>query len=355
MVRTLLLLLSLTLAASAAAQSRPSPRCRDDRGVNRCAPDQQARIRALFGVQSIEAHRDAGDQVRRAFYVDGHGQDMVAIAFVRAPGHDPEVSVYFPQVPGEPPLPPLRAPVPQAVWEDVLRRSILFDRELIPLPAPNPSSGEIVLCIHPWLYTVEVSDPADYDGPAARLRRRTEDACANGLAAPYAEELERAALALFPQCALLDGVRRRGEARVLQACGILSGDRIAAAEARNAIEPLLDARQVEDAVSIAGLFAFESVVEWDGERQARVGPEAMARWWMAKAVGAGAAEFYIDSIEGLTANRVRVRGGLARWVEVPGGSESALEAARAELILTQSNGHFSIASATIGPFERVHR
>lgn len=356
--RHLILLLGLFLANGAAGQTPHHPDCRDDHGVDRCAPDQQARVRALFGVQPVEAHRDAGDQVRRAFYVNGYGHDLVAIVFIRTPGHDPQVRVYFPRVPNETPLEPLTAPVPQPVWDDIIRRSAHFDRQLVALPEqpePTGSGDAITLCIHSWVYTVEASDPAGYDEPERRLRRRTEDGCDNGLTEAYAVELERAALALFPQCDILDRRQHRGEAGVLQACGMFSGDRIAAAEARNAINPLLYARRAEDADSITGLFEFESVVDWAGERQVRILPEAMARWWMAKAGGAGSADFYLDSIEGLAADRVRVRGGFARWVTVQGQRDPVLEAATAELILTGSNGYFSIASATIGRFERVRR
>lgn len=68
------------------AQPRPDPNCRDDRGTDRCAETEQRRMRELYGVRSIEEHQAAGDQVRRIFYVDGYGRDLILIAFVRTSG-----------------------------------------------------------------------------------------------------------------------------------------------------------------------------------------------------------------------------------------------------------------------------
>jgi len=353
--RLILVLLGLFLSTAGAAQAPSHPDCGDDTGTDRCAPAQQARVRALFGVQPIEAHRDAGDQVRRAFYVDGYGHDVVAITFIRAPGHEPEVRVHFPRPVAVPLLAALTAPVPQMVWDDIIRRSAFIDRRLDQFPEPTPQSDVITLCIHSWIYTIEATDPAGQAGSAPALRRRTEDGCANGLTEAYANEIDRAALALLPQCAALDPSQHRNEASALLACGILGGDRMAAAGARNAIGPLLHARRAEDADSIAGLFDFETVMDWNGERRTRLDPQVAARWWIAKALEPESSGFFLDNIDGLTAVRVRVRGRFARWVEAPGQPDRVLEAARAELILTASNGSFRIASATIGRFERVRR
>ena len=80
------LLFAITAAAPVAAQRPVDRNCSDDRGVDRCSEEQQRRTRQLFSVRSIEEHGAAGDQVRRVFYVDGYGRDVVLIALVRAPG-----------------------------------------------------------------------------------------------------------------------------------------------------------------------------------------------------------------------------------------------------------------------------
>lgn len=346
--------LLLFLAAPAAAQDRPDPECGDDRGVDRCAPAQQAAVRTLFGVQPIEAHRDAGDQVRRAFYVDGYGRDVVAIAFVRAPGRDPEVRVYFKRAAGMSDLSPLVAPVPPESWDHLIERSSHFDRRLVPLPPPPADSGEIVVCLHSWVYTVEAADPARSETEPATVRRRTEDACADGLTKVFAQELYRAALPLLPHCALLDPRHYRTPANQLAACGALGGDRQAAARVRNRAEALFRIDGTNDLATIAPLFDYRSSIDWNGARSARGDVDSAARFFLARAVEAGRNSFYLDSIEGLSAGRVRLRGGFVRFVPVPGQGEATAEAARAEMIWeAEYEDHFQIRSVTVGPYERL--
>ena len=173
------LLFSLLVAAPASPQGTPERDCRDDRGVDRCDEAQQRRVRELFGVRSIEEHRAAGDQVRRAFYVDGYGRDVVAIAFIRSPGRDPEVWVHYPRRDGEPTPEPLRAPVPRPVWNDVIERGEHFDRDVLSRPAPaaeprvaRPAGDAaedpetIPLCLHSWVFTIEAVDREGLAGTA---------------------------------------------------------------------------------------------------------------------------------------------------------------------------------------------
>jgi len=62
---TLVAFLLAVAPSPSAAQAQIERRCRDDSGAERCAEAQQQRMRELYGVRSIEEHRDAGDQVRR--------------------------------------------------------------------------------------------------------------------------------------------------------------------------------------------------------------------------------------------------------------------------------------------------
>ncbi|HEX8215926.1 MAG TPA: hypothetical protein VF577_00555, partial [Allosphingosinicella sp.] len=93
-------LLFVSFAAAAPAQQAVDPNCSDDRGLNRCSDEQQRQMRQLYAVPTIEEHAAAGEEVRRVFYVDGYGRDLILIAFVRSPGKDPEVRVHYPQRPG---------------------------------------------------------------------------------------------------------------------------------------------------------------------------------------------------------------------------------------------------------------
>ncbi|HEV2746991.1 MAG TPA: hypothetical protein VGW34_06795 [Allosphingosinicella sp.] len=336
-------------AAPPTGRHPPVGDCHDDDMVDRCNAEQQRRVRELFGVKPIEAHRDAGDQVRRAFYVDGYGNDVVAIAFVRPKGDDPELWVHFPRERDGKRKAPLQASVPQAVWDGVIKRSDHFDRQLAPLPSAA-SSDEVIMCMHSWVYTVEATDPSDPGSDSATVRRRTEDACDDGLTEAYAAELPRAAVPLLPPCARLDPSQHRNEASLLSACRLLSGDRLAAAAVLNRVRPFQHIRTAADAVHLEGLFHYQATVDWNGERNA--GDGSAAKFWTDKVVTSEGADFYYEAIDGKSPNQVRLSGWLIRWVDVPEGKDSVYERARVEQVWTDEQGDFAIRSVTVGPFKR---
>jgi hypothetical protein len=349
-----LLMCGLSGAAAAPKQGRhpPSEDCRDDDGVDRCDPEQHRRVLARYGLQPIETHLAAGDMVRRAFFVDGYGNDLVAISFVRAKGRDPVLWVHVPSG-KEQGRPPMQASVPGPVWDDLVRRSAHFDRTLgpAPKPKPNPDSEweEIVLCSHSWVYTVEATELADrLDVRLARVRRKTDDACEEGLAQAFALELARAAVPLLPACALLDPRQHRNLASLLSACTLLSGDRLAAAEVMNRLDLLDDVGHGPNAALAAKVFSIEAEVDWQGSRSA--GPGEAAKIWVDKLAGGGAHLFY-EAIEGLSADRVRFVGALSRHVEVSNG-QSVYQRARVEQIWRREGGDFSIERALVGPWEQ---
>lgn len=283
--------------------------CRDDRGVDRCAAEQQARTRELYGVKSIEEHAKAGDQVRRVFYVDGYGRDLLAISFLRASGEEPTVFVHFPRRAEEPVRPPLRAAVPHAVWTDVLRLSELFDRRLAPKAKEVPE-----ICLHSWVYTVEANDPKRANLSPASLRRATEDACADGLVEAFAREAEKAALPLFPHCDRLDPKLHRNPATQLFNCRILAGDRMAAAEVLNSAEKIRRARTSEDRDDLGGLFAHRTIIDWQGERIVADSFRAPAIW-TSRLEQSGNVALYVHGVTGLAADRAKLTGRLFRRVE----------------------------------------
>lgn len=343
-------ILALGSAQLAAAKERPDRNCTDDRGVDPCSAEQQRRVRDLFGVRSIEEHAQAGDQVRRAFYVDGYGRDVVAISFVRAPGRDPMLWVHFPNRDDEPRSEPLTAPVPDDVWRSVIERSAHFDRELVPLPGEarpkrKDAYQDIVMCIHSWVFTVEATDPPKGNGQQPTVRRRVEDACQNGLAEAYAGELRRAAVPLLPHCAQLDREQNRNEASLLSACRLLEGDRLAAAEVFNRVELLNDVEGPDDASSIRHLFESDAVVDWAGQRNE--GSGSAARFWATK-IGEGEWRtlLYYDAIRGEGADRVRLTGLLNRPT-----AGSNFQIAKVEQIWTREGGNFVIERISVAPFE----
>jgi hypothetical protein len=351
------------MAASGSAAARPGdradPGCRDGSPRDRCSPEERRRVRELFGMRSIEEHLTAGDQVRRVFYVDGNGRDLVAIAFVRSPGRDPLVSIHFPRIGGTPAREPFTAPVPRDVWENLLFRSQMFDRTVGPRPEPSdPSGGRIItVCSHSWIYTAESSDPTDpADLRPGSTTTRTEDACAHGLVQFFAIEVQRAALPLLPACAILDPRQHHDEASTIADCAMLHGDRLAAAEVMNRVYALRHARDLADLNKIEGLFDFRGKVDWNGERN---GTEfgAQPRFWLTKmGEGGGRTNFYFDRIEGETAYRVRLSGSLVRTIEQGGESEPIRQRARVEQIWIYGPARvFQIESVSVGPFEPEQR
>ena len=339
-----LLLVQAPEAKPTVQRHPPQGDCRDDRGVDRCSAEQQRRVRDLFGVQPIEAHRDAGDQVRRAFYVDGYGTDVVAIAFVRPKGGEPSLWVHFPKGDEGKRHEPLSAPVPQDVWDGVIQRSSHFDRQLLPLRDEVAESGEMTLCMHSWVFTVEATDPAEGEYRPATLRRKTEDACDDGLVEAYAQELYRAAVPLLAPCARLDRSLHRNEATLLSACRLLRGDRLAAAEVMNLLDRL-DIEGPEDSARLNGLFAYDARIDWAGEPLGTSGDAAKA--WAKKVSEGGSTRLYWDHVEGETSDRVRFVGLLSRSVE----GEAIYRNARVELIWTRDGRSFQIERGTVGPFE----
>jgi hypothetical protein len=335
----------------ASAEPRVDRNCSDDRGKDRCSAEQQKRVRELFGVKSIEEHSAAGDQVRRAFYVDGYGRDVVAIAFVRSPGREPMLRVHFP-LEDKVRVDPLTAPVPEDIWREVIERSAHFDKRLHPLPEPEPE-GTISLCIHSWVFTIEAADPARTREGKPTIRRRTEDACEDGLGEAYATGLYRAAVPLFPHCARLDRAQHRNEASLLSACRLLTGDRLAAAEVMNRVDAFLDVEGAADAPAIRDLFEYDSIVDWNGVRNE--GSSSAAAFW-AQRIGEGEGEgegrtiLYYDTIRGENADRVILTGLLSR-----SGAGDTYLTARVEQIWKREGGQFVIERISVGPFETPAR
>ena len=344
--------LLLLLAVAAAAQTpRPDDRaCRDDRGTDRCADAEQRRMRDLYGVPSIEEHRRAGDQVRRVFYVDGYGRDLVLLAFVRSPGRDPSLRVHYPRPEeGERPA-PLQAPVPQALWDEVISRSAYFDRRFA-RQEPGEGAAGINICIHGWVYMVEAIDrPAPRS--AAVVRRKVESACEDGPGALFAREVERLALTLLPPCNALDPDQHRNAAAMIAACHILHGDRLAAAEALNRAGAFRFIDGAADAPRLAGLFAHETRIDWNGDVYRGHGMEAGAFWAAHLSRDSGRANLFFERVEGLASDRVRVTGFLSRSADTPPDSPSRYETAPVEQVWVRDhNGDLQVEAATVGPWE----
>jgi hypothetical protein len=332
--------------AAGSAVAQVDPNCRDDPSGGPCVEARVRRIREPYGVPSIEEHRAAGDQVRRIFYVGSTGYNRLFIAFVRPRGGDPIVSVHFPRRAGGQAEPPLQTALPWAVWQDVLFRSAYFDRDLAALPSRGGSRS---ICLDGGTYLVEATDPPLSREEPPTLRRAIGHDCEDGLAKQYAAEVERAALPLFPHCARLDPRQYPSPILQLEACRSLRGDRMAAAEVLNDAEAFRAISGSWDAARLARIFSERSRIDWNGERNEGGGAAA---FWAAHATPAiSVTNISYESIEGESADRVRLTGTLSRFVETRRAGVTAIETARVEQIWVRYLGAFRVESATVGPWE----
>ena len=339
----------LSLAGMLGAQQASSD-CKDDRGTDRCAATVQLRMRAMYDVPSIEEHARRGDEVRRVFYVDGYGQDLIAISFVRAPGRDPAAFVHFPRLTGERTTSPIQAAVPHDVWFDVLGRSELLHRDLMPSVA---NKQEVNICLHAWLYLAEANEPARADGSRASVRRKVGDACQDGPVPAFAAELQQMALPLFPHCDRLEPANHRNPAAQLGACRLLSGDRMAAAEVMNRADVLRGFRSPSDREQIAGLFGHSVSIDWAGEKR-KLGMMAAKDFWADKLLAVGGANFYFEKAEGRSAEKVRLTGAFSRSEDPPGGEGRSVYY-RAPVEMTWQFGpsqQWEIVAVTVGTWKQ---
>jgi hypothetical protein len=221
-------MLAVALFAIVTLQQAPAVDrdCVNDQ-LDRCGSGQQDRVRAALAMAAIEAESAAGAEVYRAFFIDGYGRDMPGIAFERRHGAPPEVVVYG--------LEGVRmsAEVSTAIWLDVQNRARFATRELTPPPGEGDEPFNI--CLHPWVYTVEITNAAERGVPNPEIKRRTEDSCQGGLTARFANDLAALAIKKFPACDALDADEHRNDIARLEVCGRFRGDRLAAAELMNQI------------------------------------------------------------------------------------------------------------------------
>jgi hypothetical protein len=322
--------------------SQADEACRGDKSAPRCIEARQRQSRDAFGLAPIETHQAADEQVRRVFYVDGYGRDVLAIAFVRAAGRDPMVTVYYPMRDAARPG-PLSALVSSALWTEIVAASRNFDRGYAP-DASHPAP----ICMHSWTYMIDAAEPRQGYLPAS-VRQRTETSCEDGPGSAFAREAAEAAIGLFPHCAALDRTRYGHAAAMLAACPILHGDRMAAAQALNRAEAFRRTGSAAEAGLVYGHFAYDAVLDWAGTRNA--GPGSAVDLWVSKVVAEGRPTVFFHAATGESQSRVRITGILARAVEVPGSEAGREDRASFEQIwVRDATGEFRVATMNVGPW-----
>ena len=331
------MLISLIAAASISAAKPMTDPCRDDRGGNRCAAAEQQRMRALYRVEPITAF--ASGTSRRLFFVDGYGNDTIAIHFQRPPGQDPIVTVNFPKVPGEAPIAPLKATLTADQWTNMIDASQYFDRSFAP-PKRNSANNDedVVICIHSWVYWGEATDP----GKTARSV--TQDSCNDAPIKQFAWTAVKLARSVFPHCAMLDPQFSRNDATLLRACEGLTGDRIAAAEVFNRGEAFRRIGSSDPDGGIDRFSAWELVINYQGRETKGRDAEKL---WRSLFVAKDHPNFYYDWIKGIDAETVIVSGGLY----LTGAVEGKDQIAPVELRWEKEADRFDLTSITIGPYQ----
>lgn len=305
--------LATVLAAAVSTQDENAARnCRDDNGVDRCLADVQAEVRLRLGVASIEQEAAAGVEVYRAFFVDGYGNDMPSVSFERRPGEDPKVVVYG--------LDNRRmsAAVSAAVWREVQAESLFADRVLQADVGALAAEGQTrppALCLHSWVQTVEMANTWPERWSVVPVRRRTEDACGGGLTTRFAFHLAELAVKAVPPCDALDERQQRNRITQLASCLNLKGDRLAAAELRNArlsFGPRPGAAQDDAYAWQAALGTNGSPrLVWAGEEirtERGSGDKNVAQFLIAKHAELPRLAFRQESFEGIDARRAQAEG-----------------------------------------------
>ena len=331
-------MLVTVLAAMALAPPQVGRGCRDDRGQDRCAPAKQAKVRELFRVRPIESF--SGSTMRRVFFVDGYGRDVVAIEFLREAQKDAVVRVHFPADKGSKPVAPIEQDLTGEDWRQILDASLHFDKVFASNPVLKSASrreksenADIVLCLHSWVYWAEAIDPE------AKPRSAISDACNKQPVEQFAWAAARVARQAIPSCAALDERYSRNDATLLGTCSILTGDRLAAAEVWNQGAGL---RNVDTPGGMDDLPAYDLLLDFQGTKRSH---REAKEFWRSLMKQERSPRFSYYRIHGLSADRVIVSGDLIRDV-----AEDKYELADIELSWQKDGGLFHLESIKVGPY-----
>ena len=335
-------MLILVIAAVLAAPP-VSNACLDDDHNNRCSPARQAEMRALYRVPPIEAY--SGATVRRVFFVDGYGNDTVAIEFVRAAGKDPLARVNFPKVKSAEPIAPIEGALSAEQWQQIIESSEHFDRKFASKYAPRAGASRkgknnedegVALCLHSWVYWAEA---IDRQGPP---RSTVDDACNDQPVEQFAWFAARHARQSIPYCAALDKQFSRNDATLLRTCSLLTGDRLAAAEVWNRAKGF---RSLDTPGGLDELPAYDFALDYQGKKLTHDQAKA---FWRSLMAAQNSPQFYYDSVHGLNADRVVVTGELNQLV-----GDDLYQTADIEIQWQRDGGTLNVESIKVGQYRPV--
>lgn len=219
----------IAAALIAAPPTQPS-NCKDDKGEERCSAVAQSRLREALGMQPIADVAKTGAIARRVAYIDGYGNNLLGIEFVRPAASDPMVRVILPARQGRERR-DMEAPISAERWSAILAASANTDREYVEKPDP----GTVNICLHSWVMLFEA---ADQNHGASGVRGRLKSGCGASPVSEFAMAAAKEAVAVFAPCERLDPTNYRNDATRLAACFTLQGDRLAAADFTNRTDGL---------------------------------------------------------------------------------------------------------------------
>lgn len=290
----------LIAAAILAVPSVQSGVCKDDKGQDRCTEAAQSQMRDAMGMSPIADLARSGAIVRRVSYIDGYGNNLIGIEFVRAPASDPIVRVILPQRQGRD-RQVMEAPIDPDRWATVITGSANADRAYI--AASNADTVNI--CLHSWVMLFEA---ADQQNGRSGVRSRLSNGCGASPVAEFSMLAAKEAVAVFVPCDRLEPTNYRNDASLLAACFTLQGDRLAAAEFVNRTDGLGSLNgSAQKALKFAN--SYKLTVNWNGRTASGDAAQALI---LSQLPEDGRADITIREARGLTPSTGTATGMLHR-------------------------------------------
>jgi hypothetical protein len=149
-----------------------------------------------FNAPPIENYVSHGAAVRRVYYHDAWGRDLLLVTFVYEPDKPPQLFISRRTGSHANPVPSsFHMTVPVDLWNSIVSPSDGIGDPPTPTPAPD---SEIIVCADGIELILEATD-----GTAAGTRQRRTDSCVPERSFEYGETLARAAISLLSACSAL--------------------------------------------------------------------------------------------------------------------------------------------------------
>jgi hypothetical protein len=339
----------MLFASSATAEEKFDPKCSDDRGINRCAGNNQAKTRSKYDLSDKEKISADGTYLRRALFVDGYGNDVLALSFVRERMKAPYVEIRVPKTETRNDVARVVATISGDDWRRVIGEGRYFDRELI-----SRKGAEEDICLHAWVAIVETVDPARLSGNTLpetfvdpEVRSKTQTACNGGLAIDYAFKLVELAYEMMPECHSIPAEEYRNKAMILNACASFSGDRVAAGEAAALIRKIRLAQHIYPKKVDGTRTALDQLVVLAND-EPQLGGGSVTRTIRQEMIDLLAAgNFHFGLIKGLDADHAELEA--IQSLAVGGNNADELPQRRVLISASKEAGEFRVSRIDIVP------